>query len=316
MPVLNAGGFLDAAIESILRQSFDDFEFVIFDDGSTDGSMERLRYWAARDGRIRLFGGEGTLGPVGSSNRVVEQALAPLIARMDADDVADPGRLARQVDLFARVPEAVLVASLHDTIDEAGQVLRAADRARLLRASSFAPFAHGSIMVRRAAFDAAGGYRAGCDWWEDIDLYLRMAEQGRVLVLTQSVFRHRIAATGTRIASRAEAVALAFDRLYYALQARQEPEAQDGKIAPAAFPLLGSMALWAGRRPRLLAMLLKHGRLKLDGNSARALAWTAWADSEPRSLRMMLRLLLAARNRRAARLLGDAQWVEWRSPSA
>src|SRR5438445_13136781 len=86
MPVYNALPHLDAAVRSILDQDFSDFEFVILDDASTDGSTERLGEWAAADGRIRLLESERNLGPVGSSNLIVEQARAPLIARMDADD--------------------------------------------------------------------------------------------------------------------------------------------------------------------------------------------------------------------------------------
>src|SRR5207302_7707366 len=74
MPVYNALPHLDAAVRSILDQTFRDFEFVIYDDGSTDGSAERLRDWAARDPRIRLIEGKHNLGPAGSSAVVVEQA--------------------------------------------------------------------------------------------------------------------------------------------------------------------------------------------------------------------------------------------------
>src|SRR5690242_17061177 len=100
MPVYNALPFLDASINSILTQTFNDFEFVIFDDASTDGSSERLREWAARDGRIRLHESKQQLGLSGSSNAVVAQARASLIARMDADDIAHPDRLKRQLAII------------------------------------------------------------------------------------------------------------------------------------------------------------------------------------------------------------------------
>src|SRR5437764_6248747 len=90
MPVHNALPHLDEAVQSILGQTYTKFEFVIYDDGSTDGSTERLRYWAEQDGRIRLTVGKRNLGPVGSSNFVVGKASGDLIARMDADDISHP----------------------------------------------------------------------------------------------------------------------------------------------------------------------------------------------------------------------------------
>jgi len=93
MPVHNAGAYLDGAVRSILGQTFSDFEFVILDDGSTDGSLERLRRWAKEDGRIRLIENERRSGAAASSNRVARAASAPLVARMDADDIAEPERL-------------------------------------------------------------------------------------------------------------------------------------------------------------------------------------------------------------------------------
>src|SRR5437868_4189969 len=87
MPVHNALPYLDAAVQSILDQSFDDFEFVILDDASTDGSSERLRHWASTDKRIRLIEEKQNLGPAGSSERVARAASATIVARMDADDI-------------------------------------------------------------------------------------------------------------------------------------------------------------------------------------------------------------------------------------
>src|SRR4051794_31799848 len=96
MPARNVAPYIDAAVESILQQSFEEFELVIRDDGSDDGTTERLRAWAARDRRIRLHEGE-QLGLAGSSNWVVREARAPLVARMDGDDIARRDRLERQL---------------------------------------------------------------------------------------------------------------------------------------------------------------------------------------------------------------------------
>jgi len=109
MPVRNAMPFLDAAVESVLAQTFNDFEFVIGDDASDDGSSERLEYWANRDPRIRLARRSTASGPVGASNWVAAMARTKVLARMDADDVSLPTRLAKQVAVLAADPQTVLV---------------------------------------------------------------------------------------------------------------------------------------------------------------------------------------------------------------
>src|SRR6267143_6361753 len=101
MPVHNALPFLDESIKSILEQSLSDFEFVILDDASTDGSLARLREWARRDQRINLHESKTRLGLAGSSNAVVAKARAAIVARMDADDIAHPDRLKRQWEIIA-----------------------------------------------------------------------------------------------------------------------------------------------------------------------------------------------------------------------
>src|SRR3954452_4959541 len=105
MPVRNAMPYLDIAAESILGQTFADFEFVILDDASTDGSTERLRVWADRDPRIRLIEERKNLGPAVSSQRVAQAARAPIVARMDADDISYPQRLADQLAVLVNHPD-------------------------------------------------------------------------------------------------------------------------------------------------------------------------------------------------------------------
>lgn len=167
MPVHNVRAYLDEAVESILSQTFSDFEFVILDDASTDGSRERLREWAARDPRIRLVESEKRLGPVGSSNRVAGAAEAPFVARMDADDISFPDRLSEEFALLRDHPDTGVVGSLCDIIDRSGRKIRGPETWRLSRPSVFVPFGHGTIMYRREIFDRVGGYREECVYWED-----------------------------------------------------------------------------------------------------------------------------------------------------
>ena len=113
MPVRDAGPYLEDCLRSILGQTYRDFEFIIRDDGSVDGSTGILRRWAARDQRIRLFVGKRSLGPAESSNWVMRKTQTTYVARMDADDIAHPDRLRRQLavldSLSRRLPGRHLV---------------------------------------------------------------------------------------------------------------------------------------------------------------------------------------------------------------
>jgi len=312
MPVHNALPFLDEAIASILRQSFADFEFVILDDGSTDGSGEALRRWAEKDKRIRLIASETKVGPVASSNRVVAEARAPLVARMDADDVAHPERLARQMDLIRAEPGTVLVGSIYDTIDGSGRRVRPADYARLSRQSVFAPLAHPTILFRRDAFDRAGGYRDEAARWEDIDLYLRMAREGRILVVAQPLISVRVSNANTRLSATPGELEEAMDRMYRTVGLSRPKADGRGKLLPHSFLAGGSIRLWNGQRPRMLGPLWRRGALRPDLATARMLVWAAWADLSPRSLRLFLKALVTVKNRSARRRIGAAPYVEWK----
>ena len=323
MPVRNALPYLDLAVESILGQSFADFEFVIRDDDSTDGSRERLRYWAAKDSRIRLFEGERSLGPAGSSNWVVAQARAPVVARMDADDVSLPGRLDREYQILENDRDAVLVGSVWEGIDRQGRVVREPDLS-VIGANGFAaPFAHGSIMFRRDAFERAGGYRAECNFWEDLDLYVRMASFGRVLVTAEPLYRHRFSETSTRLTSHRTEVEASVDRMFRCRSAYERGEdygpllrADDGpdrdaKRDPNTFLSLGFITLWSGLRPPTLGQLLRRGALRPDLKSARALVWALWATASPRSLRYLMRVRLRLKSEEAKKRFGGRTLWEW-----
>jgi glycosyltransferase involved in cell wall biosynthesis len=321
MPVKNALPYLDAAIESILGQSFPDFEFVICDDGSRDGSAERCRIWAARDNRIQLFERLSSLGPSGSSNWAVTAARGSVIARMDADDVARSDRLARQLAVLDSCPDTVLVGSVWEGIDGQGNVVREPDRSTLGQASFAAPFAHGSIMFRRTAFEQAGGYRAECAFWEDLDLYLRIAQVGRVLVIGEPLYRHRYSETSTRLTSHQDRVEAAVDLMFRCRAAHERGEdyvpllrpgaAAPRRLHPYTFLSLSFSTLWSGGRTHAGKRLMKRGRLRADAVTAKALVWALWSATSPRTLRFVMRALLQRRNRLADARLKGRTVTEW-----
>ena len=319
MPVHNAAPFLDEALGSIIGQSFSDFEFVIRDDGSTDGSIDILRSWALRDSRIRLFEGS-RLGPAGSSNWIVNAAAAPFIARMDADDVAFSDRLRRQVEVLHASPDVVLLGTMFDTVDRGGRTVRPYDFSRLAKCSYSAPFPHASIMFRRDAFERIGGYRSACEHWEDLDLYLRMAEQGRIGVLAETLLAYRAHAS-TRLTAERDAVEGCLNRRYRCIEAHRQdgnyeslialPIADDGKCHPRAFVALGSMELWAGGAPDVLGRLIRRGDLKWDSATLLAIVWAVWARVSPASLRWLLAALVRIRSLAGKRNVEHGRVYEW-----
>jgi glycosyltransferase involved in cell wall biosynthesis len=324
MPVYNALPYLDRSIASILNQTFDGFELVIRNDGSNDGSQDLLADWARRDSRIKLFNGNQRLGPVGSSNWVVSKASFPLIARMDADDEAHRDRLLRQFEVMQEHPDVALVGTLFDSIDKKGDTIFPSDRSLLLRKSSFAPFAHGSIMFRRDVFDRVGGYRDPCIFWEDLDFCLRCAREGRVTVLADVLYRFRYTDTSTRILADQDDFERAVD-----LMLRCAGEAMAGrnydallldeagrtgkKRDPLTFVFIGYQRLWVGQSTRIFKSTCRRAALSLSPSTLRALLWAAWADLNPGTLRTCMKAFKRLRDFAAREKIVTGGLYDWRA---
>ena len=158
MSVYNGKRFLPASIESILGQGFRDFEFLIVDDGSTDGSGNILRQHADRDPRIKLIQNDRNIGLTRSLNRALPLCRGGLIARHDSDDISRPQRLADQVAFLDANPSYGLLGSSFDTINETGEVMGhvsvvEADREIRQEILFKNPFCHGSVMFRRSLLE-------------------------------------------------------------------------------------------------------------------------------------------------------------------
>lgn len=181
MSVYNNAPYLAHAIESICAQSFSDFEFLIVDDGSTDDSMAIITRFAAADSRIRPIPQENA-GLIVSLNRIIGEAKAPLIARMDGDDIALPERFARQVAFLDANPQVGVLGTGCVCIDTDGlphprrfeNVVSTAEILDDLKNGP--PLCHPSVMMRRDALRAVGGYHRAYRHCEDYDLWLRLSE--------------------------------------------------------------------------------------------------------------------------------------------
>lgn len=212
LPVYNAEPFVVEAVESILRQTLTAFELVVIDDGSTDRSPVLLAGLAARDPRIRLISRENR-GLTRSLNEGLEIATGEYVAIMNADDVALPARLGKQAAFLDAHPRVAAVGTQTRLLGDdrsRGPVTRLPEspdamRAFLLKAS---PLAHPSVMMRRSAVLAVGGYRPQMEPAEDYDLWLRLAEQHDLANLPDALLEYRVH-SGQATARACEAVALA-----------------------------------------------------------------------------------------------------------
>jgi len=197
MPVYNAQSYLAEAVESILSQSLGDFEFLILDDGSTDRSLKILRAYAAQDPRIRLTS-RANGGYVSALNQLLEQAQGELIARMDADDVALPERLAKQVTFLQQHPAVLCLGSAFDLIDARDRRITSLpvplDDAEIQRLalSGHTPINHPSAMMRRSALLQVGGYDEAFCPAEDLDLWLKLGEIGQLANLPEPLVKYRL----------------------------------------------------------------------------------------------------------------------------
>lgn len=195
MVVHNGARYLTQAIDSVLSQTFQEFELIVVDDGSTDDTPSLLSSYG--DSRISVRREEWA-GLTQGLNVAAHLATGLYLARMDADDRCLPDRLSAQVEFLRRNPRVAVVGTTYQVIDEAGAVLGPElvptdhqDIIRTLRTAGNC-LAHGSIMMRRRVFQEVGGYRAFFQYAQDYDLYLRVAEAHQLANLPETLYQWRL----------------------------------------------------------------------------------------------------------------------------
>jgi len=195
MSVYNGEKYLREAIDSILNQTFKNFEFLVINDGSTDSTAEILQSY--QDPRIKIINNEKNMGLTGSLNKGLKLAKGEYIARMDADDISLPLRLEKEVEFLDKNPELGLVGILYEVIDEAGNSFGIVKypttdkeiKRRLLEGN---PFGHGSVMLRKECIVNVGFYRPEFKYAQDFDLLLRISEKYEVLNISEPLYKFRI----------------------------------------------------------------------------------------------------------------------------
>jgi len=196
MSVFNGERFLSAAVDSILDQTFREFEFIIIDDGSSDRSASILDSYQSYDPRVKVYHQQHG-GLIKSLNRGCSLAQGRYIARMDSDDIAIKNRLMWQVEFMERHPEVGVLGGAVEWIDAAGRSLQihryptedGQIKSTLLDGCAFW---HPTVLLRREVFVWANGYRRVVVDAEDYDLWLRIADQYQLANLEAVVLKYRI----------------------------------------------------------------------------------------------------------------------------
>lgn len=170
---------LTRAVQSILAQTFRDFEFLICDDGSQNETYQWLEKLAAKDERIVLLRNRRNMSLAYSLNRCIEHANGLYIARQDADDYSEPTRFAKQIDYLNNHPSVSLVGSNCNLYRGNGEIYDTRKMPLCPTRLSFlynSPYIHGTLMLRREVFDQVGIYKmcGFCGKYEDYDLLMRI----------------------------------------------------------------------------------------------------------------------------------------------
>jgi len=209
LPVYNAGRHLAQAVESVLNQTFKNFEVLLLNDGSVDNSLQILNSFSSTDRRCRVYSWSNR-GLIATLNAGLELAETEFIIRMDADDICRPQRFEKQVSFLRSHPDHVAVGTRALLIDADGmpivEMMDSYSHEEIERAlfSGRVGIMHPSAMIRADALKAIGGYRPGFPHAEDMDLFLRLSEVGRLANLPEVLldYRQHLASVGYRHAEQ------------------------------------------------------------------------------------------------------------------
>lgn len=272
MPAFNVARFVRQAVQSILAQTLGDFEFIIIDDGSTDDTLAVLRELAAGDRRMQLVS-RPNAGVSATANEAIALARGEFLARLDGDDIARPDRLEKQVAYLRAHPDCAAVGSNVLMMDEDGLPLYVMPDVQFGHEKIEAGFWRGgwpmvqpACTYRRDAVRAAGGYRPGLSLHEDHDLFLRLAERGKLENLPDVLIWYRQRLGSLTFGESATSRKVMAGILSEARRRRGLPETPDphsaGGDTPASQQTLTRCRKWAwmSLKARHVATARKYAR--------------------------------------------------------
>jgi len=228
MSVYNGAQHTREAVESILKQTFEDFEFLIIDDASTDATPQILREYAFADKRVQIIKNQQNLGLTRSLNKALAQAKGEYIARMDADDVALPERLARQIQWMESNPRGDLLGTAYYEVNDQGEIIGSVRfplrddilKKHLIR---YNPFLHASVMIRKRIIDEVGMYDENIQRAQDYDLWFRIAKISELGNLPDCLMKRRYTTHNISIRRENEQLRWAIEIRKRVLKEKQYP---------------------------------------------------------------------------------------------
>lgn len=201
LPVYNAEKYVGIAIESVLNQSFKDFEFIILDDCSSDGSWRIIQEYAAQDKGIIAIKNERNLNGCNNLNKGLSLAKGKYIAKIDNDDWFTPDKLEKQFDFLESHSEVGIVGGTMEIMDEGGRVIgkrtyNQSDEEIRRKIFRYSPFSHPLVMFRKSVLDRVGYYNPTYAPADDYELYFRIGRESKFANLPDVLCRYRVVKSG------------------------------------------------------------------------------------------------------------------------
>ncbi len=194
MSVYNGERFLSESIDSILCQTYKDYEFIIVDDGSADNSFRILDRYAKENQNIKIIRNDSNIGLTKSLNKALLFAKGNYIARMDADDISINNRFEKQIYLFENNANIGLVSCNSIVIDENGHnvknVIMPSNINSLIRKRNY--LVHGSVIIRKDVIDQLGGYDEEMRYAQDYEMWLRVSNNYKICCINEYLYKCRV----------------------------------------------------------------------------------------------------------------------------
>lgn len=195
IPVYNSERYINEAIDSLIKQSFQDYEIIAIDDGSTDGTANVVKKYA---GKVKYIY-QQNMGPASARNRGIKEANGRYIAFLDADDVSEKDRLETQVNAFKKNKDAGLVYSSLSFINEKGNKISGIHRSKQYDSETFLGkmftrnimVSASVVMARKSLIEELGGFDENIHLSEDYDMWLRMAKNNSIVYIDVPLVRYR-----------------------------------------------------------------------------------------------------------------------------